>query len=411
MQQTNQKSFGIVKMTILSIMLACAYFFGALMYTPSLPAITTYFDVGSSLSRMTISSFLLVLAFSQLAYGPASDKYGRKPVVLFGAIVFLIGSLLCAFAPNIYVLIIGRGIQGLGAGALIVLARTVIQDSVSKEQFLQIIAWMSIFFSMAPAVSPLIGGALQNGFGWHGNFIFMAIFAVILVVTVIFKLPETIDQKNKHALHAKHLINNYITIGKNKLFLVYMLCIVVSLGGSVIFDAIGSFVLINQYGFSAFEFGIISTSLLGIIILSRLICSAVLMRFMKSDAIIVLGLAIMFVSSLILLGLVLSISVSFSVLVTIMAVFYLGTGFVLPTSGASALNLFDKNKGAAGALYGALQMGGVFLLSFIAALVLPTLLHMVVILFVSSLLSFVVGYLYLMPKQTQMMTDTVISEI
>ncbi|MCF6764378.1 multidrug effflux MFS transporter [Thiotrichales bacterium 19S3-7] len=411
MTNHNQQPISLMKMTVLSIMLACTYFFGALMYTPSLPAITAYFEAGSSLARITISSFLLVLAVSQLFYGPISDKYGRKPVVIFGALIFLIGSVICSVSPTIYSLILGRGVQGLGAGALLILARTIIQDSVSKEKFLMIIAWMSIFFAMAPALSPLLGGALQHGFGWHGNFIFMAIFAAILVITVIFQMPETIDDKNEHALHIKHLIVNYSEIIRNKLFLVYMIAIIVSLGGSVIFDAIGSFVLINRYGFSAFEFGVISTTLLGLIVISRFICSFLLMRFMKTDVIIVLGLALMFVSSLVLLALVVTMSVSFSVFIIIMAIFYLGGGFVLPTSGASALNLFSKNKGSASALYGALQMGGVFLMSFIAALVQPTLMHMMVILFVSSFVSFVVGFKYLMPKSTAAINPVVATEV
>ncbi|MCF6767641.1 Bcr/CflA family efflux MFS transporter [Thiotrichales bacterium 19S11-10] len=393
-----KRQVSLVKMAAFSILLACGYFFGALMYTPSLPAITSYFDVNSSLSRMTISSFLLVLSVSQLIYGPASDKYGRKPVILFGAMMFLIGSMICTFSVSIDMLIIGRGVQGLGAGALIILARTIVQDSVSKEEFLQVIAWMSIFFSMAPAISPLIGGILQNDFGWHGNFAFMVLFAIILVGIVYFKLHETIDEKNPNALNVKHLTVNYISILKNKLFLVYMVCIVVSLSSAVIFDAIGSFILIDHYGFSAFNFGVISTLLLAFIVLSRIISSFILMRFLNSDMVIVVGLTLMLISSLVLVILTSITSYSVAVFITIMAVYYLGSGFVLPIAGASALNLFSKNKGAVSAIYGALQMGGVFLMSFIAALTLPTLMHLSLILVISSVVSFIFGAAYLYPK-------------
>ena len=89
-----------------------------------------------------------------------------------------------------------RAIQGLGAGALITLARTLVQDSFRKEHFLKAVSWMSIFFAVAPAISPVIGGFLQFHFGWQSNFIFMFIFAVRLFIAVLFLLPETNKDKN-----------------------------------------------------------------------------------------------------------------------------------------------------------------------------------------------------------------------
>ncbi|MEY8714845.1 MFS transporter [Francisella philomiragia] len=132
-----KKPLGVVMLTIFTIALGCGYFFGAMMFTPSLPAITDYFDTSSSLSRMTVSSFFVTMAISQLIYGPASDKYGRKPLILIGSIIFALGSILCILSHSIIFLIFSRAIQGLGAGALITLARTLVQDYFRKEHFLK----------------------------------------------------------------------------------------------------------------------------------------------------------------------------------------------------------------------------------------------------------------------------------
>lgn len=391
MNLIRKKPLGMIALTILSILLACGYFFGAMMFTPSLPAITKYFSAHSSFARMTVSSFLLVMALSQLIYGPASDKFGRKPVVLVGGFIFMLGSVLCLLSPSIEFLIFSRAIQGLGTGALITLARTIIQDSLPKEQFLKAIAWMSIFFSMAPAVSPLLGGFLQLHFNWQGNFAFMLGFSILLIVLVIFALPETNKEKNPHALNIKHLANNYLNVAKNKMFWAYMTFIVAGLSGGIAFDVIGSFVLIDQYHLSAAVFGTISTSLMLMMVVSRLLMSMFLFDRMKKESIIILGLFITLSMSILLMILQITNLMNLFALLIILAFFYLGCGLLLPISAASALGLFDKMKGAAGAFYGAVQMGGAFLVSAIASSMHPSIGFLVSILLVISVIAFSVG--------------------
>lgn len=391
MNLIRKKPLNIVLLTILSIALACGYFFGGMMFTPSLPAITHYFNTDSSLARMTVSSFLIVMSISQLVYGPASDKYGRKPVILAGSLIFAIGSVLCLLSSSIDSLIFGRAIQGLGAGALITLARTIIQDSLPKEQFLKAIAWMSIFFSMAPAISPLIGGFLELNFGWHSSFILMFCFAIILIVLVIFLLPETNKEKNHKALNIKHLSTNYLTVAKNKMFWTYLLFIISALSGGITFDVIGSFVLINDYHLSAASFGIVSTSLMLMMVLARFLMSLLLLGNIKKESIILLGLFIMLITSTSLLTLDILNLISLSSLIIILAFFCLGSGLLIPISAASALGLFDKIKGAAGAFYGSMQMGGAFLISLVASSIEPSIGFMLSILCFMSIISFFVG--------------------
>lgn len=355
MDLTRKKPLGVVMLTIFALALGCGYFFGAMMFTPSLPAITFYFNTSSSLARMTVSSFLITMALSQLIYGPASDKYGRKPFILVGGIIFACGSIFCFLSQSIIFLIISRAIQGFGAGALITLARTILQDSFTKEHFLKAIAWMSIFFSVAPAISPLIGGFLQLHFGWQSSFIFMFIFAIALITSVIFLLPETNKEKNYKAMDIKHLINNYLIVTKSKIFWVYMIFIVSALSGGVTFDVIGSFVLINDYHLTSVTFGVISTSLMMMTIVSRFLMSIVLFEHVKKETIILVGLFIMFSSSIVLGILDLLSLINLLDLLSILAIFYLACGLIIPISAASALSLFDKMKGVAGAFYGSID--------------------------------------------------------
>ncbi|QIW11040.1 multidrug effflux MFS transporter [Francisella sp. LA112445] len=392
MKIIRKKPIGFVMLTIFTIALGCGYFFGAVMFTPSLPAITNYFNTDSSLARMTVSSFFITMSLSQLIYGPASDKYGRKPFILMGALIFACGSVFCILSQSIIFLILGRAIQGLGAGALITLARTLVQDSFTKEHFLKAVAWMSIFFAVAPAISPLIGGFLQFHFGWHSSFVFMLIFAISLIVSVIFLLPETNKDKNPSAMNIKHLAKNYMTIAKTRMFWVYLIFIITGLSGGICFDVIGSFVLINDYHLTSAVFGVVSTMLLMMIILSRFLTSMLLLRYMEKEKVILLGLVMMFFSSIVLVILDFLKLIGLMDLIAILSIFFLAAGIVTPISVANLLSLFDNMKGVASAFYGSMQMSGIFMVSIIASSMSPSIGFMVSILSVLSFISLFIGY-------------------
>ncbi|MED7819364.1 MULTISPECIES: Bcr/CflA family efflux MFS transporter [unclassified Francisella] len=391
MRFVRKKPIGIVMLTIFTIALGGGYFFGAVMFTPSLPAITSYFDTNSSLARMTVSSFFIMMSLSQLIYGPASDKYGRKPFILIGGIIFACGSIFCILSQSIIFLILGRAIQGLGAGALITLARTLVQDSFTKEHFLKAIAWMSIFFAVAPAISPLIGGVLQFHFGWHSSFIFMLIFAITLIISVIFLLPETNKNKNPSAMNIKYLANNYLIIAKTRMFWVYLIFIITGLSGGICFDVIGSFVLINDYQLTSAAFGVISTMLLMMIIISRFLTSMLLLKYMEKENVILLGLFMMFCSSIVLVILDFLKLIGLIDLIIVLAIFFLAAGIVTPISVANLLSLFDNMKGFASAFFGSMQMSGIFLVSIIASSMSPSIGFMVSILCVLSFISLIIG--------------------
>ncbi|BCD92390.1 Bcr/CflA family drug resistance efflux transporter [Francisella halioticida] len=378
-------------LTIFTIALGCGYFFGAVMFTPSLPAITSYFSTNSSLARITVSSFFITMALSQLIYGPASDKYGRKPFILVGGVIFACGSVFCILSRSVIFLILGRAIQGIGAGALITLARTLVQDSFTKEHFLKAVAWMSIFFAVAPAISPLIGGFLQFHFSWQSSFVFMLIFAITLIISVIFLLPETNKNKNPDAMNVRHLANNYLTIAKTKIFWVYLIFIITGLSGGISFDVIGSFVLINDYHLTSATFGIVSTMLLMMIIISRLLTSMVLLKYIEKEKVILLGLFMMFGLSIILVILNFFKLIDLVDLILILAIFFLAAGIVTPISVASLLSLFDNMKGVASAFYGSMQMCGIFLVSIVASSMNPYIGFMLSILSVLSFTSLLVG--------------------
>ncbi len=121
-----------IPIILISFIMALSYFFASSMYAPSLPDIESSLHTTDSLAQQSLSFFFIALAFSQLSCGPLSERYGRKPVALVSAIIFLAGSIVCLSSINIHTLLLGRVIQGLGVGGLYLLCRTVLQDSFNK---------------------------------------------------------------------------------------------------------------------------------------------------------------------------------------------------------------------------------------------------------------------------------------
>ena len=145
------------------------------IFLPALPAIQDAFAVSTGRAQMVLSVSLAAIAFSALGYGPASDRFGRRPVIVVGLAIFFAGSVICAVAPSIEILVLGRVVQAVGAAAGMVLSRAIIRDLYDRETAAKILAYMVTALVLAPMVAPLIGGVLNDVSGWRSIFIFTGI--------------------------------------------------------------------------------------------------------------------------------------------------------------------------------------------------------------------------------------------
>jgi len=390
--QNKSKNHNLLLLGTISILLGCGYFFASDMFVPSLPHMTSYFSVDSGTARLTLSTFLISLAFSQLLYGPASDRFGRKPIILIGIIIYIIGSIVCLTSLSMNMLLIGRIVQGLGVGALMTLSRTIIQDSTTKEQFVKLVSILSIFFLIAPASAPLLGGILQTYFDWRASFVFMLIFGLSLFLIITLLLKETHKHKNPKALHLNSLHTNYSAILKNIDFLVMCYTMVAGLAGLVVFYTIGPFLLTNKYHVSPMTFGIFSVVIVSAAILGRIISSTYLMKHYSTEKILILGLILMFIGSIILIISGFTGTSSLFIIIFSMCFYSIGGCLVAPIASTNALSMFPKNAGAGGAMYGFLQMGGLFVSSYFAAMVPTSEIDLAIILFILSSSALIIFY-------------------
>lgn len=161
------------------------------VYLPAMPSMATEFRVADWQMPQTVSIYLLALAVTQLAYGPLSDRYGRKPVLLAGIMFYLIGSLGCAVSTSYAGFLAWRVLEAIGAAAGLVIGRALIADTCDKRTSAKVYAVVYPLVSLSPALAPAIGGHMAAAFGWRADFLFVVAFGAVALLMVLTLLPET----------------------------------------------------------------------------------------------------------------------------------------------------------------------------------------------------------------------------
>ncbi len=338
------------------------------MYVPSLPAIAEKLQVSALAVKWTLSIYLLGFASLQLIYGPLSDRFGRKPILLLGFVIGFLGSFLCAIATNISLLLLGRLIQGMGVGAGATLGRSIVQDLYHNdaEKLSTAISSLMMAFSIAPIIAPVFGGYLQQYWGWHSVFIVFCIYLCIIGTLVFFRFPETHLEKNPHALHLRKLWTLYKRMLSTPSFLVFTLLSGVSFGGILAYYAISPFLYQTQLGLSAVQYGWLALATAVVLLLSRGL-NILLAKRWAIPARLKIGLCCLWLGPVIMTLLALLHQFNITVILFPYMIFMLGSGLVMPNAMISAISEFNHAKGSAAGLYTLCQLLIVFIISVTAS--------------------------------------------
>lgn len=340
------------------VLLTCLVALGPVstdLYLPSLPSLVGVFHTDVARVQLTLSVFLAGFALSQLIYGPLSDRYGRRPILLLGLIIYLAATLACVLATSIEALIVARFFQALGGCCGPVLGRAVVRDVYGVERAARMLAYMGAAMALAPALGPIIGGYLTTWFGWKSNFYVLGGFAASCLVGVLAWLPETNAHKNARATSPGVLLSNYAAIGRHPHFLGYALC--VAFGYSVIFVFISgsSFVLVDVLGVKPEYYGYcFATAVLGYIV--GTFASGRLTLKLGIDRLIALGTALAAIAGLVMAALAMASIYSVAAILVPIVFCFAGVGLNFPNAIAGAIGPFPKMAGAASALMGFIQM-------------------------------------------------------
>ncbi len=188
-------------------------------YLPAFAGIAADLQATPVQMQQTLSAYLAGFAVMNLFHGAVSDSVGRRPVVLVALLVFVAGSVGCALSHTIGQLVAFRALQGLSAGAGMVVSRAIIRDIYPPDQAQRVMSQVTIFFGMAPALAPLVGGWLFVHLGWHSVFWLLAVLGLLLWAVMLRGLPESLHASQRQPFHAMHLLRGYWQMGTSLRFL------------------------------------------------------------------------------------------------------------------------------------------------------------------------------------------------
>jgi MFS transporter, DHA1 family, multidrug resistance protein len=204
-------------------------------YIPAFSGIAAAVGATPVEMQQTLSAYLFGFAFMTLFHGALSDSFGRRPVVLWGIAVFTLASAGCALSQNIGQLVLFRALQGLSAGAGIVVSRAVIRDMFPPAQAQQVMSQVTIYFGVAPAIAPIVGGWLFVHLGWHSVFWFLTGVGLLLWIANFRLLPETLHASQRQPFNARHLLQGYWQLGSSPRFLLLALASGVPFNGMFLY--------------------------------------------------------------------------------------------------------------------------------------------------------------------------------
>ncbi|MBV9555214.1 MAG: multidrug effflux MFS transporter [Alphaproteobacteria bacterium] len=344
-----------LRMTIVGALLITLGPLSMSLYTPAMTLLIAALHTTEHTIHATITVYLFGFAASQLICGPLSDRFGRRPILIGGLILYFLGSLLSAAAGSATTLILGRLVQGIGACGSVALSRVMVADRFAGNGAARIISLMSLILSIAPAAAPVLGGTLITVTSWRVLFVLLAAYAVLLL-GLAWYFPETNERRDPRATQPRSLAVNYATLLTSRAFMGQVVLTSLAIGGFYGWQALAPFVLMGKLGLSSPMFGLVTGSLMvsylvGSLALNRLLRWFSTSRLVLAGALMVLVAAISLLLGLRILGL------GIAQIIAPMWLWMVGFAFIMPGVTLGALALFPRNAGSASALMGSLQMG------------------------------------------------------
>ncbi len=370
------------------------------MYLPAMPTIAADLDTSIAGTQASLMIFIGAVALCQIIYGPVSDMVGRRRPLYFGIVLFVIGSIGCAFAPTIEALIACRFLQGIGACAGMIIPRAIVRDLHTGPDAARLMALIMLVFSVAPVLAPLAGSGLILIAGWRAVFVAMSLVGVAALALVAFALPETRPSEQRVAASFGSVIRGYLTLLRDLRFLGVSLIGGFGIASFFTFIASVSFVYIDHFGLTptifSFAFSCNAVGFIGSAQLSGLLARR--FGFTRVIRAAVLGYAVMAVA---LFVVTLAGVDRLSVLIPMLFLCFSCLGLVIPSTAGLALDRHGPIAGTASALMGTIQMVcGALAVLFTSAFFDGTSLPMVAAIALCAVLAFILSRVVLSPGQT-----------
>jgi DHA1 family bicyclomycin/chloramphenicol resistance-like MFS transporter len=329
------------------------------LYLPALPALTEGFAARVSQAQLTLTTLLLAFGISQLVWGPLSDRFGRRPVLLAGLGAYTLASVAGALAPSMDLLIAWRAVQGMAMGAAVMCARAIVRDLYTPEAGARVMSKGLTGLGVIACMCAPLGGLATELLGWRYALMVLAVFGACSLALVALRFQETAPQQNHSALQAHLLVAAWRSILANPTFLAYCALSTASYAGLFTFLAASPFVFIKVLGLTRTQYGLAMFSISFTYIVGTFMCRRLLPRLGVRRSVAVAGVLTLAGGSL-LGGLRLAGVQSVWAILLPFHLFMLAHGVHQPCSQSGAVGPFPHAAGTASALNGFLMMLAAF---------------------------------------------------
>ncbi len=325
------------------------------LYLPALPALTEGFGASMPQAQLTLTALLLAFGVSQLFWGPLSDRFGRRPILLVGLTAYVAAAAASTLSPSMAVLIACRMVQGAAMGAAVMCARALVRDLYTPLQGARVMSKGLTGLGMIACLSAPLGGLLSDLSGWRMALMAPAVFGAVCLGLVALRFKETLAERNPQALQPAVLLRTWWGIVQNPTFLAYSALATASYGGLFTFLAASPFVFIQVLGLSKTQYGLVMFSMSLVYIAGTVLCRRLLVRFGLRHAVAIAAALTLTGGSLMGLLAMAGVHSVWAIMLPFF-LFMLGHGVHQPCSQSGAVGPFPRAAGAASALNGFVMM-------------------------------------------------------
>jgi MFS transporter, DHA1 family, multidrug resistance protein len=324
-------------------------------YLPSFPAIEAEFGISRALLSQSLGAYLMAFAIATLFWGPLTDRFGRKNIILSGMFLYLFASIGCAIADSYNQFLLFRLIQGAAACGSLIAGRAMIRDVFDSMQARQVMSYVMLFFAIAPAIAPMIGAGLHDAFGWRSIFYFLTLFGLITTLLALVVTKETLHPEHRQSIHPIQVTKVYLEAFKHGRFQAIVFACGASFAGMFLFIAGSPTIFFDFLKLDTGDFWMqFVPMVIGLMLGSFM--SAKIFSHHTASKMVTLALIIMAVSTVLNVLQASLFTTSLLGFVIPLFIYSFGTGIAIPAFTVMALDCFPKNRGTAAALQSFVQM-------------------------------------------------------
>ncbi len=325
-------------------------------FFPAFKRIEADFSITPATMQQTISVYLVAYAVMSLFYGPLSDAYGRRSVIVYSLVLYVAATIGCALSPNIETLLVFRSLQGISAGAGVIVGRAIIRDRFDGADAQRLMSQVSLIFAMAPAIAPIVGGWILGFSQWRAIFFALAAFTVVLLMVAVGALPETLPKQHRSRFAPRPLVKTLHAVFGDHRFVLLAFACALNFGGLFLYISSAPTIVLTLLGLNEHQFAWLFIPVIGGMTIGSQLSGRLAGR-LSAPRTVGLGFTLIFAG--LALNLLVSLLASPSVPWSVLPVGLSGVGVSLtfPTLILLMLDRFPAVRGAAASAQGSVMLG------------------------------------------------------